>query len=53
MESQLDTWMDSFHTFLTAADNPALAERDDTKESVMDGVRCAVCNNINLVRERS
>lgn len=49
MESQLDTWMDNFHKFLTMPDNPALAERDEDKESVMDAVRSAVCHNINLV----
>ncbi len=51
MDTQLETWMDAFHKFLTLPDIPALEERDQTKESVLDGVRCAVCNNINLVRE--
>ncbi|KAL6747498.1 Cse1-domain-containing protein [Haematococcus lacustris] len=51
MEGQLDEWMAEFHTFLTRADDPALAEADSEKESVGDAVRSAVCQNINLFME--
>lgn len=49
IESQLDQWMAEFHTFLAFPDNPALAESDPEKESVLDAVRSAACQNINLV----
>ncbi len=50
IESQLDQWMAEFHTYLALPDNPALAEADPEKESVLDAVRSAACQNINLVR---
>lgn len=46
----LDQWMEEFHFYLTY-DNPALAEKDADKESVVDAVKAAVCNNINLFIE--
>lgn len=49
MEGQLDQWMAEFHTYLALPDNPVLAESDPEKESVLDAVRSAACQNINLV----
>ncbi|GBG00626.1 exportin, partial [Raphidocelis subcapitata] len=51
MESQLDTWMGEFHGFLALADAPALAEKDPTQEAPLDGLKAAVCANINLFME--
>lgn len=42
--------MSEFHTYLTY-DNPALAETDPERESVVDGLKAAVCQNINLFME--
>mmetsp|Transcript_33790 Transcript_33790/g.100617 ORF Transcript_33790/g.100617 Transcript_33790/m.100617 type:complete len:935 (-) Transcript_33790:308-3112(-) len=50
MEGQLDRWMAEFHTLL-AYENPALDELDTEKESIADGVKSAVCLNINLFME--
>lgn len=49
MDSQLETWMDQFHRYLAMPDNPTVAERNADTESIVDGVRSAVCQNINLV----
>ncbi|KAK9829548.1 hypothetical protein WJX72_006417 [[Myrmecia] bisecta] len=49
-ENTLDDWMAEFHTYLTYA-NPALAESDPEKESIVDAVKSAVCQNINLFME--
>ena len=43
----LDQWMAEFHYLLTYT-NPALAETDPEKESVVDAVKAAVCDNIYL-----
>lgn len=43
----LDQWMAEFHYLLTY-NNPALAENDPEKESVVDAVKAAVCDNIYL-----
>ena len=43
----LDKWMAEFHYLLTYS-NTALAESDVEKESVVDAVKAAVCENINL-----
>uniref|UniRef100_A0A7S3VJD6 Importin N-terminal domain-containing protein n=1 Tax=Dunaliella tertiolecta TaxID=3047 RepID=A0A7S3VJD6_DUNTE len=51
IESQLDQWMAEFHTYLALPDNPALAEADPEKESALDAVRGAACQNINLFME--
>ncbi|KAF5835999.1 cellular apoptosis susceptibility/chromosome segregation 1-like protein [Dunaliella salina] len=48
VEGQLDQWMAEFHTYLALPDNPALAEADPEKESALDAVRGAACQNINL-----
>jgi exportin-2 (importin alpha re-exporter) len=49
-ENVLDVWMEEFHFYLTY-DNPALAEKDAEKESIVDAVKAAVCQNINLFME--
>lgn len=48
IESQLDAWMNEFHTYLSY-ENPALDEKDPEKESVLDGVKSAITQNINLL----
>ncbi|GAX80072.1 hypothetical protein CEUSTIGMA_g7510.t1 [Chlamydomonas eustigma] len=50
MEGQLDSWMAEFHTFLVY-ENPVLDESDPEKESVLDSVKSAACQNINLFME--
>ncbi|WIA07912.1 hypothetical protein OEZ85_007391 [Tetradesmus obliquus] len=56
MEGQLDEWMDAFHTML-AFSHPGLAAADAAgdpeREGVLDGVKAAVCANINLFMETS
>jgi exportin-2 (importin alpha re-exporter) len=49
-ENVLDQWMEEFHFFITY-DNAALAEKDADKESILDAVKAAVCNNVNLFIE--
>ena len=46
-EAVLDQWMAEFHYLLTYT-NVALAESDSEKESVVDAVKAAVCDNIYL-----
>lgn len=46
-EAVLDKWMAEFHYLLTY-NNAALAESDPEKESVVDAVKAAVCDNIYL-----
>lgn len=51
IESQLDAWMAEFHTLLSY-ENPSLTDDKDTeKESPVDALRSAVCQNINLFME--
>jgi len=50
MEDTLTRWFAEFHTFLVY-DNPALADNDPDKESSIDAVKAAVCQNINLFME--
>ena len=50
MEDTLTGWFAEFHTFLVY-DNPALADNDPDKESSIDAVKAAVCQNINLFME--
>lgn len=50
MESHLEQWMAEFHTLLVY-ENAALDESDPEKESVVDAVKSAVCQNINLFME--
>ena len=46
----LDAWMAELHTLLTY-DNAALAESDPERESAVEAVKAAVCQNINLFME--
>lgn len=50
MEDTLKGWFAEFHTYLTY-DNPALADKDPDKQSPLDAVKAAVCQNINLFME--
>lgn len=50
IESQLDSWMAEFHLLLVH-ENAALDEQDPDKESIVDAVKSAVCQNINLFME--
>ncbi|KAG1661631.1 hypothetical protein FOA52_002861 [Chlamydomonas sp. UWO 241] len=50
IEGQLDQWMAEFHTLL-GYENPALDESDTEKEGIVDAVKSAVCQNINLFME--
>lgn len=52
MDSQLDAWMEAFNTYLTM-DIPGLEESDPDKEGALDGVKAAVCANINLFMEKN
>ncbi|GIL79702.1 hypothetical protein Vretimale_12351 [Volvox reticuliferus] len=49
-EAELGFWMDEMHKMLTY-ENPALDERDPDKESVLDGVKTAVCQTVDLLLE--
>lgn len=51
-EDTLDAWMAEFHTYLTF-EAPGLAETDADKESVVDGVKAAVCEALILFMERN
>ena len=46
-ERTLDDWMNLLNFYLTY-DNPALASDDPDKETCVDAVKAAVCQNINL-----
>ena len=46
-ERTLGEWMGLFHSFLLF-DTDLMLERDPDKESVVDAVKTAVCQNINL-----
>ena len=50
MEDTLKGWFAEFHAFLNY-DNPALTDKDPDKESPVDAVKAAVCQNINLFME--
>lgn len=52
MEDTLKGWFAEFHTYLIY-DNPALADNDPDKESAVDAVKAAVCQNINLFMEQN
>lgn len=54
LESQLDEWMDVFHTLATFQNEQlaaADAAGDSEKEGALDAVKAAVCANINLFME--
>lgn len=50
MENTLKGWFAEFHTYLKY-ENSMLAEKDPEKESIVDAVKSAVCQNINLFME--
>lgn len=52
MEDTLKRWFAEFHTYLVY-DNPALADKDTDKETAIDAVKAAVCQNINLFMEQN
>lgn len=52
MEDTLKGWFAEFHTYLVY-DNPALADKDPDKETAIDAVKAAVCQNINLFMEQN
>ena len=52
MEDTLKGWFAEFHTYLSY-NNPALADKDPDKETAIDGVKAAVCQNINLFMEQN
>lgn len=49
-EAELGYWMDEMHGLLTY-EQPALDESDPDKESVLDSVKCAVCQTVDLLLE--
>ncbi|KAJ7514727.1 hypothetical protein O6H91_23G056900 [Diphasiastrum complanatum] len=51
-EDHLDEWMGEFHKYLTYT-NPLLKETDPEKESVVDQLKAAICENINLYMEKN
>lgn len=54
LESQLDDWMDAFHTLATFKQEQleaADAAADSEREGTLDAVKAAVCANINLFME--
>lgn len=52
MEDTLKGWFAEFHTYLVY-DNPALADKDPERETAVDAVKAAVCQNINLFMEQN
>ena len=52
MEDTLKGWFAEFHTYLVY-DNPALADKDPDKETAIDAVKAAVCQNVNLFMEQN
>ena len=52
MEDTLKGWFAEFHTYLVY-DNPALMDKDPDKETAVDAVKAAVCQNINLFMEQN
>lgn len=51
-EKTLDQWMDEFHKLLTYEGVPGLVNPQDDQVSVLDAVKSAVCQNINLLVNR-
>mmetsp|Transcript_40918 Transcript_40918/g.105829 ORF Transcript_40918/g.105829 Transcript_40918/m.105829 type:complete len:971 (-) Transcript_40918:235-3147(-) len=51
VEEQLKDWMGEFHGLL-AIDTAVVDESDPDKESALDAVKAAVCENINLYMEK-
>ncbi|MCO5572303.1 hypothetical protein L7F22_026056 [Adiantum nelumboides] len=51
-EDNMKQWMSLFHDYLVY-ENPLLKENKEDKESVVDQVKAAVCENINLYMEKN
>eukprot|EP00894_Picocystis_sp_ML_P003591 jgi/Pico_ML_1/54108/g4531.t1 len=51
-EDRMNEWFSHFQFFL-GYNNPALNESDPEKESCIDGVKSAICENINLYIEKN
>ncbi|XP_073388000.1 exportin-2 [Physcomitrium patens] len=51
-EEHIAEWMGEFHKYLVYT-NPLLAERDSEKTSVVDELKAAICENINLYMEKN
>ena len=49
-ETVLKAWFDQFHAYLIL-DSQLAAETDPEKESVLDAVKAAICQNLNLFIE--
>ncbi len=50
-EKTLEAWMSEFHKLLTY-ENVELVEKAGDRESVVDAVKAAICQNINLLVSR-
>jgi len=46
-------WMGEFHKYLQYPDAPSLLDADPEKESVVDAVKAAVCENLQLYTEKN
>ncbi|CAI5953901.1 unnamed protein product [Closterium sp. NIES-65] len=51
-EDHLQEWMGEFHKYLTY-ENPLLNEKDPEKEGILDQLKAAICENINLYMEKN
>ncbi|KAG6546655.1 hypothetical protein Mapa_011844 [Marchantia paleacea] len=51
-ENHMAEWMGEFHKYLTY-NNPSLTEAEADKESVVDQLKAAICENINLYMEKN
>lgn len=51
-ENHMPEWMGEFHKYLLYT-NPILVERDPEKTSVVDELKAAICENINLYMEKN
>lgn len=51
-EDNMKQWMSLFHDYLVY-DNPLLKESNGEKEGVLDQVKAAICENINLYMEKN
>ncbi|CAM6129189.1 unnamed protein product [Calypogeia fissa] len=51
-ENHMKEWMGEFHEYLVYS-NPLLNESDPSKASVVDQLKAAICENINLYMEKN
>ncbi|KAL2612267.1 hypothetical protein R1flu_023959 [Riccia fluitans] len=51
-ENHMAEWMGEFHKYLTYS-NPVLKEANSDKENVVDQLKAAICENINLYMEKN